>query len=243
MKKIRYLSRKLKAFTFEDIFLLAETPKEELQTELQELIKEGVLKKTNQGFVYSEFIQIPPPTESLVKNIATRVIHNEDFVKFAEFYTPKARNLSPKELEEIPEYNRQKRDKYMHLLKITNGLHGKNLMEFIKEHNKLNPSNRTSYANLIRKRNAYVKYGDSGLISKFGTPRKPYYPDLEDYYAVFKKFYLSNYGMSLEKCRENVAKIFQISLEKFPSSMTFRRRLYKDFSKEEIKNIRKMLCF
>ncbi len=31
MKKIRYLSRKLKAFTFEDIFLLAETPKEKLQ--------------------------------------------------------------------------------------------------------------------------------------------------------------------------------------------------------------------
>lgn len=243
MKKIRYLSRKLKAFTFEDIFLLAETPKEKLQSALQELLDEGVLKKTNQGFVFCEFKQIPPPTEPVVKNTSTRFIPDEDFVKFVEITTPNIKNLTSKELEEIPEYNRKKRDKYLHLLKITNGLHGKKLMEFIKEYNRLNPSNRTSYANLIRKRNAYVRYGDSALISKFGTLRKPYYPDMEEYYAIFKKFYLSNYGVSIRKSRENTAKIFQIPLEKFPSVMTFRRRLRKDFSPEEIRNIRKKLCF
>lgn len=243
MKKILYLSRKLKAFTFEDIFLLAETPKEKLQSALQELIDEGVLKKTNQGYVFCEFKQIPPPTEPVVRNTATRFIQDEDFVKFVEINTPNIKNLTSKELEEIPEYNRKKRDKYLHLLKITNGLHGKKLMEFIDEYNQLNPSNRTSYANLIRKRNAYVRYGDIALISKFGTPRKPYYPDMEEYYAIFKKFYLSNYGVSIRKSRENTAKIFQIPLEKFPSVMTFRRRLHKDFSTEEIRNIRKKLCF
>lgn len=243
MKKIRYLSRKLKAFTFEDIFLLAETPKEKLQSALQELIEEGVLKKTNQGFVFCEFKQIPPPTEPVVRNTATRFIQNEGFVKFVEINTPNIKNLTSQELEEIPEYNRKKRDKYLHLLKMTNGLHGKELMEFIDEYNQLNPSNRTSYANLIRKRNAYVRYGDAALISKFGTPRKPYYPDMEEYYAIFKKFYLSNYGVSIRKSRENTAKIFQIPLEKFPSVMTFRRRLRKDFSSEEIRSIRKKLCF
>lgn len=243
MKKIRYLSRKLKAFTFEDIFLLAETPKEKLQNALQELIDEGVLKKTNQGYVFCEFKQIPPPTEPVVRNSETRFIQDEDFVKFTEINTPNIKNLTSQELEEIPEYNRKKRDKYLHLLKITNGLHGKKLMEFIDEYNRLNPSNRTSYANLIRKRNAYVRYGDVALISKFGTPRKSYYPDMEEYYAIFKKFYLSNYGVSIRKSRENTAKIFQIPLEKFPSVMTFRRRLRKDFSSEEIRNIRKKLCF
>ena len=243
MKKIRYLSRKLKAFTFEDIFLLAETPKEKLQNTLQELITEGVLKKTNQGFVYCEFKQIPPSTEPVVRNFAPKVVQEEDFVKFTEIYTPNIKNLTPQELEKIPEYNRKKRDKYLHLLKITNGLHGKKLMEFIKEYNELNPSNKTSYANLIRKRNAYVRYGDSALISNFGTPRKPYYTDMEDYYAIFKNFYLTDYGVSLKKCRENVAKIFQIPLEKFPSVMSFRRRLYKDFTKEELRNIRSRLCF
>ena len=243
MKKIHYLSRKLKAFTFEDIFLLAETPKEKLQNALQELVEEGILKKTNQGFVFCEFKQIPPSTEPVVKNTATRFIQDEEFVKFTEIVAPNTKNLTSQELEEIPEYNRKKRDKYLHLLKITRGLHGKKLMEFIKEYNKLNPSNRTSYANLIRKRNAYVRYGDIALISKFGTPRKPYYPDMEDYYAIFKKFYLSNYGISFEECRKNVAKIFQVPLEKFPSSRTFRRRLRKDFSKEEVRNIRDRLCF
>lgn len=243
MKKIRYLSRKLKAFTFEDIFLLAETPKEKLQSALQELIDEGVLKKTSQGYVFCEFKQIPPPTEPVVRNTATRFIQDEDFVKFTEINTPNIKNLTSQELEEIPEYNRKKRDKYLHLLKITNGLHGKKLMEFIDEYNQLNLSNRTSYANLIRKRNAYVRYGDIALISKFGTPRKVYYPDMEEYYAIFKKFYLSNYGISFEECRKNVAKIFQIPLEKFPSSMTFRRRLCKDFSKDEVRNIRNRLCF
>lgn len=243
MKKIRYLSRKLKAFTFEDIFLLAETPKEKLQNALQELIEEGVLKKTNQGFVLCEFKQIPPPTEPVVKNTATRFIQDEEFVKFAEMFTPNIKNLTSQELERIPEYNRKKRDKYLHLLKITSGLHGKKLMEFIKEYNKLNPSNRTSYANLIRKRNAYARYGDSALISKFGTPRKPYYPDMEEYYAVFKKFYLTSYGTSIEECRKNTAKIFQIPIEKFPSSMSLRRRLRKEFSKKDVRDIRSRLCF
>lgn len=131
----------------------------------------------------------------------------------------------------------------MHLLKITNGLRGKNLMKFIKEYNNLNPNDKTSYATLIRKRNAYARYGDSVLISKFGTPRKPYYPNMEEYYAVFKKFYLTNCGISIEECRKNIAKIFQVSLEKFPSSMCFRRRLHKDFSRKEVKDIRSRLCF
>lgn len=209
MKKIRYLSRKLKAFTFEDIFLLAETPKEKLQSTLQELIDEGVLKKTNQGYVFCEFKQIPLPTEPVVRNTATRFIQDKDFVKFVEINTPNIKNLTSKELEEIPEYNRKKRDKYLHLLKITNGLHGKKLMKFIDEYNQLNPSNRTSYANLIRKRNAYVRYGDVALISNFGTPRKSYYPDMEEYYAIFKKFYLANYGISIRKSRENTAKFFK----------------------------------
>lgn len=243
MKKIRFLSRKLKAFTFDEIFVLAETPKDKLLKALQELIKEGFLKKTNQGFVFCEFTQIPPPTEPVVKNESIKFIRDEDYVTFLEIYTPNVTNLTAKELKQIPEYNRKKRDKYLHLLKITNGLHGKNLMKFIKEYNDLNPTDKTSYATLIRKRNAYTRYGDSALISKFGTPRKPYYPDMEEYYAVFKKFYLTNYGTSIEECRKNTAKIFQMPLEKFPCSMSFRRRLRKEFSKKDVRDIRSELCF
>lgn len=243
MKKIRYLSRKLKAFTFDEIFMLAETPKDELLKALQELINEEVLKKTNQGYIFCEFKQIPPPTEPVVKNESIKFIRDEDYVAFSEFYTPNVPNFTVQELKQIPKYNLKKRYKYLHLLKITNGLRGKNLMKFIDEYNKLNPTDKTSYATLIRKRNDYARYGDSALISKFGTPRKPYYPDMEEYYAVFKKFYLTNYGISIEECRKNTAKIFQVSLDNFPSSMTFRRRLSKDFSKKDVRDIRSRLCF
>jgi len=66
---------------------------------------------------------------------------------------------------------------------------------------------------------------------------------MEEYYAVFKKFYLTNYGISIKECRKNTAKIFQVSLDNFPSSMTFRRRLHKDFSKKDVRDIRSRLCF
>lgn len=108
MEKIRYLSRKLKAFTFYEIYLLAETPKEDLQNALQELITKGVLKKTNQGFVFCEFQQFPPPTEPLVKNETVKFIRDEDYVKFADICSSNIKNLTKEELKRIPEYNRKK---------------------------------------------------------------------------------------------------------------------------------------
>lgn len=243
MKKIRFLSRKLKAFSFDEILVLAETPKDELLKALQELTKEGVLKKINQGYIFCEFKQIPHPTEPVVKNESIKFIRDEAPVAFSGFCTPNITNLTAKELKQIPKYNRKKHDKYLHLLKITNGLRGKNLMKFIDEYNCLNPTDKTSYATLIRKRNVYARFGDSALISKFGTQRKSYYPDMEEYYAVFKKLYLTNYGISIEECRKNTAKIFQVSLDNFPSSMTFRRRLRKEFSKKDVRDIRSRLCF
>ena len=52
MKKIIYLARKLKAFTFDEIFMLAEIPKEELSSMLEQLISENVLKEDSQGYLF-----------------------------------------------------------------------------------------------------------------------------------------------------------------------------------------------
>jgi len=54
MEKIIYFARKLKSFTFDDIFMLAETSKPDLQKALDELIKNGQLKKLPTGYVYLE---------------------------------------------------------------------------------------------------------------------------------------------------------------------------------------------
>lgn len=57
MEKIIYLSKKLKAFTFDEIFLLAEMEKENLEKCLHELIENGTLKQDTQGYIYVEQIQ------------------------------------------------------------------------------------------------------------------------------------------------------------------------------------------
>ena len=57
MEKIIYLARKLKAFTFEDIFMLAEMRKDALEQNLAELVKNGILKQDSQGYVFIDFKQ------------------------------------------------------------------------------------------------------------------------------------------------------------------------------------------
>lgn len=246
-KKICYLSRKLKAFTFEELYVLAETPKDELKQILQTMVKENILKKTSQGYVYCKFDYVPPPAKPEVKAETVKFVRDNDFIKFKTKsiipdYTP-ARNLSPEELEKIPEYNLKSYDKYIHILKLTNGLSGNRLKEFIKEYNLQNPTEPTSYQSVIRKRKAYVKFGDAALISKYGKTRKPYYPDMPKYYKIFKEYYLKPYLYTVEQCRLKVAQKLRIPIQKLPSGMSFRRCLYKEMSLEEIHALRSKLCF
>ena len=246
-KKICYLSRKLKAFTFEELYVLAETPKEELKQILQTMVKENILKETSQGYVYCEFDYFPQPTEPKVKAESVKFVRDDDYIKFKTKavipdFTPTT-NLSNEELEKIPEYNLRTYNKYMYLLKITNGLSGSRLKEFIKEYNLQNPTEPTSYQSVIRKRKAYVKFGDAALISKYGKVRKPYYTDMPKYYKIFKEYYLKPYYYTIEQCRQKVAQKLRMPIQKLPSGMSFRRCLYKEMSLEEIHELRSKLCF
>lgn len=243
MKKIKFLVRKLKTFTFNDIFLMAEIPKEELQEKLNKLIEENILKRTTQGYIYCDFDYMPPPTAPTVKGESITFVEDEDYVKFSENDYCKMKSLSFDELENIPEYNRKKYVKFFSLLELTRSLYGKQLVGFIKEYNKQNPDDKTSYATIIRKRNLYAKFGPKALVAKFGKPRKLYYPDMEKYYALFKKYYFSPQKLNAETCRQLTAKELNIPLDKFPHRITFRRRLLKDYTTIEMKNKRNFLCF
>ena len=52
MEKIIYLARKLKAFTFDEIYMLAEMSKEELNLILEKLVSENILKEDAQGYLF-----------------------------------------------------------------------------------------------------------------------------------------------------------------------------------------------
>lgn len=77
MEKIIYLSKKLKAFTFDEIFLLAEMQKEELEKSLNELVENGTLKQDLQGFVYVEPIQAI--IKEIIKNTNSKKQKTEKF--------------------------------------------------------------------------------------------------------------------------------------------------------------------
>ena len=243
MKKIKFLSRKLKTFTFNDIFLLAETPKEELQEKLNKLVEENVLKKTAHGYIYCEFDYLPQSTLQTVKKEPVTIVKNDDFVKFAQKDYGNMKSLTLEELNEIPEYNRKKYIKFFELLKLTRGLYGKQLINFVKEYNKNNPNDKTSHQTIYGKRNKYAKFGPNSLVAKYGKPRKLYYPDMEKYYSVFKKYYFTPEKLNIEDCRKLTAQALNIPLNNFPSQITLRRRLLKDYTIVEMKNIRNSLCF
>lgn len=77
MEKIIYLSKKLKAFTFDEIFLLAEMEKENLEQCLNELIKNGTLKQDTQGYIYVE--QIPTMIKDIIQSSNTKKQKTEKF--------------------------------------------------------------------------------------------------------------------------------------------------------------------
>ena len=77
MEKIIYLSKKLKAFTFDEIFLLAEMEKESLEKCLNELIENGTLKQDTQGYIYVE--HIPTMIKDILKNSNTTKYQVEKF--------------------------------------------------------------------------------------------------------------------------------------------------------------------
>ena len=77
MEKIIYLSKKLKAFTIDEIFLLAEMEKESLEKCLYELVENGTLKQDSQGYIYVE--QIPIMIKDIIQSSNSKKQQTENF--------------------------------------------------------------------------------------------------------------------------------------------------------------------
>ena len=80
MEKIIYLARKLKAFTFDEIYMLAEIPKEELKLILEKLVSENTLKEDTQGYLFIKGLDNGRPKGS----VRTKpFIEGTDYEKFS----------------------------------------------------------------------------------------------------------------------------------------------------------------
>lgn len=239
MEKIIYLCRKLKAFTFDEIFVLAETPKEKLQKILEQLKTENIIKENAQGYVFIK--EQANDTLKMVNANPVMLVETGDCNIFKNFKSNTVKNLTMEELEKIPEYNLKKFNKYMNLLKLTNGLYGQKLKAFIAEYNAKNPYEQTSYSSILRRRRGYILKGNSSLISKYGKIKRGWYDD--KFYQLFKILYFSKERPSYQQCREAIAEHFNISIEKSPSVMHYRRKLKKEMSPDEVREKRYTICF
>ena len=90
MEKFIYLSKKLKAFTFDEIFLLAEMQKEELEKSLNELVEDGTLKQDLQGFVYIK------PIQKIIKEIIKNTNSKKQKTEKIGIFIPKLKEVGLK---------------------------------------------------------------------------------------------------------------------------------------------------
>ena len=88
MEKIIYLARKLKAFTFDEIYMLAEMSKEELNLILEKLVSENILKEDAQGYLFIKGLDNWRPKGS---------VRTKPFVESAEYEKFKQESFTGKD--------------------------------------------------------------------------------------------------------------------------------------------------
>jgi len=137
-----------------------------------------------------------------------------------------------------PVYARKKADKYLSIIKASEGLKGEELKDFIKEWNRKNPAQKTSYQRLVDARNKYKEQGISGLLAGYGAKAGKTKISTEDY-DYFKSLYLKEGSPTLQSCfnstygaaiKRNEGEI----PEDFPSPSAFLRLLERNVPKQFI---------
>lgn len=137
-----------------------------------------------------------------------------------------------------PQWAREKADKYLAVLKASEGLTGKALKAFLTAWNNKNPEMKTSYPRVMSMRKIYDEEGISGLLAQYGK-RAGETTVNEDDYEYFKSQYMVEGAPSVRSCwiytlgyaqRRNPA----VTVDNFPSPHAFIRRLKSEIPEAAI---------
>ena len=137
-----------------------------------------------------------------------------------------------------PQWARDKADKYLNILKATEGMKRSELQNFVAVWNQKRPDFKTSYQSVYRMRKIYEEQGVSGLLAGYGK-RAGESTVNDDWFEYFKSQYLVEGGPSLRSCwiytlgyaqRQNA----EISPDTFPSPAAFDRRLKREIPESSI---------
>jgi len=155
----------------------------------------------------------------------------------AEVSLPADIEINAEIYSQTPDYNRSKADKYLAVLKASEGLAGRELKAFIAAWNQKHPEMKTSYPRILDARKKYEQEGLSALTAKYGHRAGETVTSDEDY-QLFKSLYLTENRSSAQSCHAAVLGMAVrqrgVSRDDFPSVHAFTRRLEKEMPESAI---------
>lgn len=176
-----------------------------------------------------------------VDRLNNKTLYFIAFSSLPEEYQNKHLNLNTNTTvstySDAPQWAKIQAEKYISILKVSSGLKGHKLKEFIKKWNIQNPDFQTSYSCLHKMHRRYKKEGINGLLARYGNNNQKTSID-DKYFEYFKNLYLIEGAPSLYSCWEQTRgyaiREDNINKSEFPSHMSFKRRLNREIPKQSI---------
>jgi hypothetical protein len=184
----------------------------------------------------------PPEGKRLVNHKKAEVFHinslPEDLLELFDSCSQHELGIEAEIYSSAPVWARAKADKYLSVLRATEGLRGNALKLFIAEWNMKHPEFKTSYPRVLEARKAYREQGISGLLAGYGRSAGNSIVR-DEWFRYFKTAYLVEGAPSLRSCwlrTLGYAKELDsdITVSSFPSPITFLRKLEREVPKASI---------
>lgn len=247
-KKILRLAKILNRFTLDNISTILELNEQDEKTALEYLsviAKKGFIKKTrNKQYLYLDKKTKTPVKQAkpLKKIENTKPEPVFDTTRVSPKIIDITKDKSYKIYLNAKGRTREQADKYLAVLQASGGLSGAKLRFFINQWNEKFPDKKTSYQSVMRARKSLMHEGITSLLAKYGNNSKSK-SSVDDYlYEYFKEYYLL-FGViptswAIELAMEKFMQLHPEKEHKQPSYLSFRRRLLKEFTREQIKQFR-----
>jgi hypothetical protein len=240
-EKILILAKKMSKIYKDELLIIFDEDKSEIENDLQELINEGDLQE-----IGNDVFAFVRKNEGIVKNIDSEKLYQ---VKIPDFDDQKGFSIKVDDENFLEKYNdapywiKKKAYKYLKLLKETECLLGKKLDEFVKNWNCENYDLKTTSSAIYKIRKIIKNYGSEGLLVYACHHKRTGGMIDQELYSIFKDLYLKYNGPSLRECVEKVKEEYfknnpSIPEDEFPANYIFLNRLKKEYTNPEIDNIR-----
>lgn len=241
IKKIQKVIKGINEFSSEDIAFILEADASEIQDLLDILEQEGKIKKVSKT-AYAKIQKISAKENTAKKERKSKTVKNT--VKNTEkrpLIKLKPREFKITRITELEGYEeyffanpktKQKIQKYIRLMKETQGMKISEISEYVK-----NRKDKVSIRAFLSARKKIMTSGLKELIPKGGKNIPP------ELFAYFKKAYLSPRSLTAKEARAEAIKLFvkkypKCRLRQIPNEQALFKKLKREYSTQEIHKYR-----